>query len=128
MHRDAAADYDQTTLTTTAGTGVTPSQAPDTWGKYRLANKVGEGSYGSVYRAWDSELEFDVALKILHRRVGDTRLRERLLQEGRALAKIQHNNVVRVLGIEANGDRVGLWMESSCGARRWPTSCEARAN
>ena len=111
VHRDAAADYDQTTLTTTAGTGVTPSQAPDTWGKYRLANKVGEGSYGSVYRAWDSELEFDVALKILHRRVGDTRLRERLLQEGRALAKIQHNNVVRVLGIEANGDRVGLCME-----------------
>ena len=112
LHRDAAADYDQTTMSTTAvATGASPNQVPDTWGKYRLTIKVGEGSYGSVYRAWDSELERDVAIKILHRRVGDTKLRERLLQEGRALAKIQHNNVVRVLGIEAHGDRVGLCME-----------------
>jgi len=111
LHRDAAADYDQTTLGTAATTDAAPSASPDTWGKYRLTNKVGEGSYGSVYRAWDSELERDVAIKILHRRVGDTRLRELLLQEGRALAKIQHNNVVRVLGIEAHGDRVGLCME-----------------
>jgi tRNA A-37 threonylcarbamoyl transferase component Bud32 len=110
LHRDAAADYDQTTMAP-ATPEVAPSLTPDTWGKYRLTNKVGEGSYGSVYRAWDSELERDVAIKILHRRVGDTKLRERLLQEGRALAKIQHNNVVRVLGIEAHGDRVGLCME-----------------
>ncbi len=111
LHRDAAADYEQTTMATGAPTNVEASQAPDTWGKYRLTNKVGEGSYGSVYRAWDSDLEYDVAIKILHRRVGDTKLRERLLQEGRALAKIQHNNVVRVLGIEAHADRVGLCME-----------------
>jgi hypothetical protein len=111
LHRDAAADYDQTTMAATATPDVAPSPTPDTWGKYRLTNKVGEGSYGSVYRAWDSELERDVAIKILHRRVGDTKLRERLLQEGRALARIQHNNVVRVLGIEAHGDRVGLCME-----------------
>ena len=111
LHRDAAADYDQTTVGTAAATDAAPSASPDTWGKYRLTNKVGEGSYGSVYRAWDSELERDVAIKILHRRVGDTRLRDLLLQEGRALAKIQHNNVVRVLGIEAHGDRVGLCME-----------------
>jgi serine/threonine protein kinase len=111
LHRDAAADYEQTTMATAAPTNGEVSQAPDTWGKYRLTNKVGEGSYGSVYRAWDSDLEYDVAIKILHRRVGDTKLRERLLQEGRALAKIQHNNVVRVLGIEAHADRVGLCME-----------------
>ena len=52
-----------------------------------------------------------MAIKILHRRVGDTRLKDRLLQEGRALAKIRHNNVVNVLGVEAHGDRVGLCME-----------------
>jgi serine/threonine protein kinase len=110
LHRDAAVDYEQTTLAA-PGRAVPTQSALDTWGKYRLANKVGEGSYGSVYRAWDSELERDVALKILHRRVGDTRLKERLLQEGRALAKIRHNNVVSVLGVEAHGDRVGLCME-----------------
>jgi predicted Ser/Thr protein kinase len=111
LHREAAADYEQTTQATAAQTRPVLVPAPETWGKYRLTNKVGEGSYGSVYRAWDSDLERDVAIKILHRRVGDTKLRERLLQEGRALAKIQHNNVVRVLGIEAHGDRVGLCME-----------------
>jgi tRNA A-37 threonylcarbamoyl transferase component Bud32 len=111
LHRDAAADYEETTMATAAPANGAPSPAPDTWGKYTLTNRVGEGSYGSVYRAWDSDLEYDVAIKILHRRVGDTRLRERLLQEGRALAKIQHNNVVRVLGIEAHADRVGLCME-----------------
>src|SRR5688572_9987440 len=111
LHREAAADYDQTTLATAAVTEAAQSTAPETWGKYRLTNKVGEGSYGSVHRAWDSELERDVAIKILHRRVGDTRLKERLLQEGRALAKIRHDNVVNVLGIEASGDRVGLCME-----------------
>jgi serine/threonine protein kinase len=108
LHREAAADYEQTTLVNAAPRSASAS---DTWGKYRLADKVGEGSYGAVYRAWDSELERDVAIKILHQRVGDTRLKERLLQEGRALAKIRHNNVVSVLGIEAHADRVGLCME-----------------
>ncbi len=112
LHRDAAADFEQTMLvTSTTARASSGSTTPDTWGRYRLANKVGEGSYGSVYRAWDSELERDVAIKILHRRVGDTRLKDRLLQEGRALAKIRHNNVVNVLGIEAHADRVGLCME-----------------
>jgi serine/threonine protein kinase len=110
VHRDAAMDFEQTTMVNTAQSRGGDSAA-DTWGKYRLANKVGEGSYGSVYRAWDSELERDVAIKILHRRFGDTRMKERLLQEGRALAKIRHDNVVSVLGIEAHADRVGLCME-----------------
>jgi RIO-like serine/threonine protein kinase len=111
LHRDAAVDYEHTTLANSSRASAAADSTPDTWGKYRLTTKVGEGSYGSVYRAWDSELERDVAIKILHRRVGDTRLKERLLQEGRALAKIRHNNVVNVLGIEAHGDRVGLCME-----------------
>jgi predicted Ser/Thr protein kinase len=84
---------------------------PDIWGKYRLANKVGAGSYGAVYRAWDSDLERDVAIKILHDRFGDTRLKDKLLKEGRALARIRHDNVVRVIGVEAHEDRVALCME-----------------
>ena len=111
LHREAAVDYEHTTLVSAGPAHSSSASALDTWGKYRLADKVGEGSYGSVYLAWDSELERDVAIKILHRRVGDTRLKDRLLQEGRALAKIRHNNVVNVHGVEAHGDRVGLCME-----------------
>ena len=84
---------------------------PDVWGKYRLANRVGAGSYGAVYRAWDSDLERDVAMKILHVRFGDTRLKDKLLKEGRALARIRHNNVVQVFGVEAHEDRAALCME-----------------
>ena len=84
---------------------------PETWGKYKLSDRVGAGSYGAVYRAWDSDLERDVAIKILHARFGDTRLKDNLLREGRALAKIRHDNVVRVLGVESHDDRVALCME-----------------
>lgn len=84
---------------------------PRKWGRYRLDHKVGEGSFGRVYRAWDPELERDVAIKILHRQVADIHLKNRLLREGRALAKVRHANVVSVLGTEAHEDRVGLCME-----------------
>ena len=72
---------------------------------------VGAGSYGSVYRAFDPELEREVAIKILHRQVSDAKLREQLLQEGRALAKVRNPYVVSVLGVESYGNRIGLCME-----------------
>ena len=83
----------------------------DWWGRYRLIERVGEGSFGNVYRAWDPELEREIAIKILHRRVADSHLKERLLREGRALARVRDHNVVSVFGIESHGDRVGLCME-----------------
>jgi hypothetical protein len=88
-----------------------PAQDGTRWGRYVLVEEAGSGSYGRVYRAFDPDLDLDVAVKVLHRHVQDDLLRERLLREGRALAKIRHQNVVRVLGIEFNGDRVGLCTE-----------------
>ena len=85
--------------------------AQESWGRYRLVRKLGAGSFGSVYCAWDPQLERNIAIKILHAHVADERLRQRLLREGRALAKVQHSNVVQVFGIEAHGSRVGLCME-----------------
>ena len=88
-----------------------PDDVSETWGRYRLVEKVGEGSFGSVYRAVDPELQREIAVKILHRDVADSRLKEQLLREGRALAKVRHPNVVSVFGVESNEDRVGLCME-----------------
>jgi hypothetical protein len=93
-----------------ASTAVTEGVV-EMWGRYRLIEKVGEGTFGTVHRAWDPELEWEVAIKILHRHFTEAHLKERLLREGRALAKVQHPNVVRVLGVESHGDRVGLCME-----------------
>ena len=88
-----------------------PEGAGEAWGKYRLLECVGSGSFGSVYRAWDPELEREIAIKILHRHVADDELRKRLLIEARALAKMGHPNVVSVYGVDAYEDRIGLCME-----------------
>jgi hypothetical protein len=81
------------------------------WGRYRLDHQVGEGAFGCVYRAWDPELEREVAVKILHKRVAETRLKQALLREGRALAKVRHPNVVSVLSVESHEDQIALCME-----------------
>jgi serine/threonine-protein kinase len=88
-----------------------PENAGEPWGRYRLLRSVGAGTFGSVYLAWDPELEREVAIKILHRHLADAELTKRLLQEGRALAKVRHPNVVSVYGVESNEGRVGLVME-----------------
>src|SRR5215204_4514302 len=88
-----------------------PDDTLKAWGRYLLDHKVGRGGFGSVYRAWDPVLEMPVAIKILHRRYSDARLKERLLQEGRALAQVRHPNVVLVLNVEQHDDRLGLVTE-----------------
>ena len=94
-----------------SGAGGASAEGAGQWGRYPLLQKVGEGAFGSVYRAWDPELEREIAIKILHQHISDSELKERLLHEGRALAKIRHANVVNVLGVESHQDRVGLCME-----------------
>ena len=38
-----------------------------TWGSLRVLERVGQGAFGDVYRAWDSRLDREVALKLIHR-------------------------------------------------------------
>jgi tRNA A-37 threonylcarbamoyl transferase component Bud32 len=83
----------------------------EAWGRYILEGKVGRGGFGSVYQARDPMLDMSVAIKILHRRYSDARLKQRLIEEGQALAKVRHVNVVRVLTVEQHDDRLGLVME-----------------
>ncbi|HKE84199.1 MAG TPA: serine/threonine-protein kinase [Vicinamibacterales bacterium] len=111
LHRADAANLVTEMPTGPATVVDTRVHIPEAWGKYKLADRVGAGSYGAVYRAWDADLERDVAIKILHHRFGDMRLKDTLLKEGRALARIRHDNVVRVIGVEAHEDRVALCME-----------------
>jgi hypothetical protein len=98
------------------GTGrAAPAAAIGVWGRYQLVAEIGRGAYGSVYRAFDPGLQIEIAIKILHNQVADAGLRRQVLREGRALAQIQQQNVVRVLGVESHGDRVGLCMEFVAG-------------
>lgn len=100
-----------TDATATSGGSEATTIAEQWWGRYRLDQKVGEGAFGCVYRAWDPELEREIAVKVLHKRVAEARLRQALLHEGRALAKVRHAHVVSVLGVESHEDQVALCME-----------------
>ncbi|MEM9492228.1 MAG: serine/threonine-protein kinase, partial [Myxococcota bacterium] len=72
----------------------------DTVGRYLIIGLLGQGSMGTVYTAYDPELDRKVALKLLRTRRGrsgrQVRARERLEREARALAKLSHPNVVQV--------------------------------
>ena len=65
-----------------------------TLGHFRIDGHLGRGGMGAVYRAWDSSLERDVALKVL---LGASDAsRERFLREARVQAKLRHPNVVSI--------------------------------
>jgi hypothetical protein len=103
---------DSLTLDRASADSESPERVPSAnWGRYQLLEKVGEGGFGSVHLAWDPQLESELAIKILHSVATDERLKARLLREGRALAKVSHPNVVKVLNVEAHEGRIGLCME-----------------
>jgi hypothetical protein len=87
-------------------------EPPRQWGRYELREELGAGAQGAVYRAWDPQLECEVALKVLQPRLAAAdRVGERMLREGRALAKVRHQNVVNVYAAEVHEGQVGLCME-----------------
>ncbi len=63
-------------------------------GHYRIREKLGEGSFGTVFAAWDLRLERMVALKILRKSLGESR--ESLLMEARTAAALNHPNVCAI--------------------------------
>jgi serine/threonine protein kinase len=82
---------------------------PTTWGPLNIVSRLGSGAYADVYRAHDPALQRDVALKLFRSR--DTDQQQRLLDEGRLLARLKHSNIVQVFGAEQHEGRIGLWME-----------------
>ena len=78
------------------------------WGALDIRGLIGKGSFGSVYRAWDPQLEREVALKLIR---GGSFDGDQLLTEGKLLARVRHPHVVTVYGADRVDGRVGIWME-----------------
>ena len=73
---------------------------------------VGQGGMGFVYRARQSKLERDVALKVLPESLAkDPAFSERFTREGQLLAKLNHNNIVTVFDFGCSGPFYFLLME-----------------
>ena len=101
------------TLRTVAQSTVPPeSPKLDVWGHLRVFECIGRGAFGEVYRAWDTRLDREVALKLLpaDAAAADSD-NSSIIEEGRLLARVRHPNVVTIYGAERTGDRIGLWME-----------------
>ncbi|MFJ2474401.1 protein kinase [Streptomyces sp. NPDC087659] len=66
-------------------------------GRYQLRDLLGEGGMASVYLAYDSALDRQVAIKTLHTELGrEQSFRERFRREAQAVAKLSHPNIVSV--------------------------------
>jgi serine/threonine protein kinase/Flp pilus assembly protein TadD len=89
--------------------------APDAlerWGPFEGLRRVGRGSFGEVYRAFDPVLQRHVALKLLlpGRLDRDDEVTA-LLREARAIARVRHPNVVPIYGVDRHDGRVGFWSD-----------------
>lgn len=81
-------------------------------GPYTLLGLLGKGGMGEVYRAHDTRLARDVAIKVLPADVAaDPERIDRFRREARALAAISHPNIVTVYSVEQDGDVHFLTME-----------------
>src|SRR5262245_38074919 len=92
-------------------------QVGDVLGPYRVTAKLGEGGMGAVYRARDTELGRDVALKVLPDSFShDPDRVARFTREAQVLASLDHPNVATIYGLERVGTSQIIVMEFVDGA------------
>jgi eukaryotic-like serine/threonine-protein kinase len=85
---------------------------PDAWpgesgklGRYRIIRQLGQGGFGRVYLGHDDDLDRPVAIKVPNpERVADIQDAEDYLKEARALAKLDHANIVPVYDVGRTDD------------------------
>ena len=83
--------------TPSAGRLETPLSVGRRFGRYEIRELLGEGGMGAVYRAFDTRLEREVALKVPRLdSATDQAVVERFLREGKAAARVRHPHVCPV--------------------------------
>jgi serine/threonine-protein kinase len=79
--------------------------------RYRLDAELGRGGMGVVYRAHDTLLDRDVAVKVLSETRLGTEARARLLREAQSAARLNHPNIVSVYDAGEAGGAPFIVME-----------------
>jgi len=79
---------------------------------YRITAKLGQGGMGAVYRATDTKLDREVAIKVLPESFAQDKERlARFDREAKALAALNHPNIAGIFGIEQTGNSQALILE-----------------
>ena len=79
---------------------------------YKVIEKIGQGGMGEVYRATDTKLNRDVALKILPEQfASDSQRMGRFQREAEVLASLDHPNIGQIYGIEDAGQTKALVLQ-----------------
>ncbi len=87
------------------------NNAPVQLGHYQLRDCIGRGGMGLVYRARDTRLERDVAIKCLRTELFEAHYIERFKREALLLAKLNHPNIVQIYDFIEAPEQVALVME-----------------
>jgi serine/threonine protein kinase/Flp pilus assembly protein TadD len=70
-------------------------------GPYEIVSSIGAGGMGEVYRAWDTRLERDIAIKVLAERLAyDSRSLARFQTEAKSIAALSHPNILSIYDAE----------------------------
>ena len=81
-------------------------------GRYRLESLLGDGGMGTVYRAYDVNLDRQVALKLMHAHFArQEEFRARLIQEARTAAQLDHPSVVQIYDFGDSPEGLFIAME-----------------
>lgn len=100
-----------TVLGTPLASGA-PAAALERFGRYELRGVIGRGGMGTVYRAFDTQLKRDVALKLLRVHAGDQAEQFlRFRREAEAAARLRHPNLVVTHDLGVEGEHHFLTME-----------------
>ena len=93
-------------------TSEAAAERPARIGRYLVAEQLGEGGQGTVYRVLHPELGKDFVLKLARQSLAAGPAgRERLLREGRLLAQCDHPGLVRVVDLDVHEGRPFVVME-----------------
>ena len=84
----------------------------DKLGPYEILSPIGAGGMGEVYRAKDTSLGREVAIKVLPSDVASTPERlQRFEREAKTVATLNHPNIVTIFGIHSENDHRFIAME-----------------
>ncbi|MGH7166322.1 MAG: protein kinase domain-containing protein [Nitrospiraceae bacterium] len=81
-------------------------------GKYTVEGEIARGGMGVIYKAVHATLNRSVAIKVLHAQyANDPAFLKRFLQEARAMARVEHENIIQVFDVHEDGGSYSIVME-----------------